>query len=156
MTVATAVLEDLTLSVVQEIRVHAPIDVTFTSLIEQLGAYSEMPDGTPMPMKLEAWPGGRWFRDLGNGNGHFWATVQAIKQPTLLEFAGPLMMSYPVANNLQYRLSEENGVTVIKFRHSGFGLIQSDHKTGVVTGWTYIHECVRKRAETGRTKSAVQ
>jgi hypothetical protein len=156
MTVATSVLEDLTLSVVQEIRVHAPIDVTFTSLIEQLGPYSEMLDGTPMPMKLEAWPGGRWFRDLGNGNGHFWATVQAIKKPTLLEFAGPLMMSYPVANNLQYRLSEENGVTVIKFRHYGFGLIQGDHKTGVVTGWTYIHECVRKRAETGRTKSAVQ
>ena len=156
MTVATSVLEDLTLSVVQEIRVHAPIDVTFTSLIEQLGPYSEMLDGTPMPMKLEAWPGGRWFRDLGNGNGHFWATVQAIKKPTLLEFAGPLMMSYPVANNLQYRLSEENGVTVIKFRHSGFGLIQADHKAGVVTGWTYIHECVRKRAETGLSKSAVQ
>ena len=156
MTVATSVLEDLTLAVVQEIRVHAPIDDTFTSLIEQLGPYSEMLDGTPMPMKLEAWPGGRWFRDLGNGNGHFWATVQAIKKPTLLEFAGPLMMSYPVVNNLQYRLSEENGVTVIKFRHSGFGLIQADHKAGVVTGWTYIHECVRKRAEAGRTKSAVQ
>jgi hypothetical protein len=66
------------------------------------------------------------------------------------------MMSYPVANNLQYRLSEENGVTVIKFRHSGFGLIQADHKTGVATGWNYIHECVRKRAEAGRSKSAVQ
>ena len=156
MTVATSVLEDLMLSVVHEIHVHASIDVTFTSLIEQLGPCSEMPDGTPMPMKLEAWPGGRWFRDLGNGNGHFWATVQAIKKPTLLEFAGPLMMSYPVANNLQYRLGEENGVTVIKFRHSGFGLIQADHKTGLVTGWNYIHECVRKRAEAGRTKSAVQ
>ena len=156
MTVATSVLEDLMLSVVQEIRVHAPIDVTFKSLIEQLGPYNEKPDGGPIPMILEAWPGGRWFRDLGNGNGHFWATVQAIKKPTLLEFAGPLMMSYPVANNLQYRLSEENGVTVIKFRHSGFGLIQADHKTGVVTGWNYIHECVRKRAEAGRTKSAVQ
>ena len=23
-------------------------------------------------MKLEAWPGGRWFRDLGDGNGHLW------------------------------------------------------------------------------------
>ena len=21
-----------------------------------------------MPFKLEAWPGGRWFRDLGNSN----------------------------------------------------------------------------------------
>jgi Activator of Hsp90 ATPase homolog 1-like protein len=156
MTVTESMLDSLTLSVVQEILVRAPIDVTFAELIAQLGPYNEMHNGTPMPMVLEAWPGGRWYRDLGNGNGHFWATVQAIKKPTLLEFAGPLMMSYPVSNNLQYRLSEENGVTLIKFRHSGFGLIQDDHKTGVVTGWTYIHDKVRQRAEAGRSKSAVQ
>jgi hypothetical protein len=80
--------------------------------------------------------------------------VQAIKKPTLLEIAGPLFMSYPVANNVQYRLSEESGGTLIKFRHSGFGLIQDDHKTGVVTGWSYIHEKVRQRAEAARSKSA--
>ena len=155
-TATASILDDLTLSISEEIRINAPIDVTFTVLLEHLGPCSEKPDGTPMSMVLEAWPGGRWYRDLGNGNGHFWANVQAIKKPALLEFAGPLFMSYPVANNLQYRLSEENGVTVIKFRHSGFGLIQDEHKKGVVLGWTYIHECVRKRAESGRTKSAVQ
>jgi hypothetical protein len=155
-TASAPILDDLTLSVTQEVRVKAPIEVTFAALLDQLGPFNETPDGKPMHMKLEPWPGGRWFRDLGDGNGHFWASVQAIKKPTLLEFAGPLMMSYPVANNLQYRLSEENGVTLIKFRHSGFGLILSEHKTGVVTGWTYIHECVRKRAESGRSKSAVQ
>jgi hypothetical protein len=155
-TAPASILDELTLLVTQEIRVKAPLDVTFTSLLEQLGPCNEIPDGTPMPLVLEAWPGGRWFRDLGNGNGHFWAAVQAIKKPTLIEFAGPLMMSYPVANNVQYRLSEENGVTVIKFRHSGFGLIQEEHKKGVVIGWSYIHECARKRAESGRSKSAVQ
>jgi hypothetical protein len=155
-TASASILDDLTLLVTQEIRVKAPIAVTFASLLEQLGAYNEMPDGTSMPMVLEAWPGGRWFRDLGNGNGHFWAAVQAIKKPTLLEFAGPLMMSHPVSNNVQYRLSEENGVTVIKFRHSGFGLVQEEHKRGVVTGWSYMHECVRKRAESGHSRSAVQ
>lgn len=155
--IATAsILDDLTLTVTQEIRVKAPIDSTFSALIEQLGPYNEMPDGTAMPMTLEAWPGGRWFRDLGNGNGHFWAAVQAIKRPTLLEFAGPLFMSFPVANNVQYRLSEESGVTVVSFRHSGFGLISSDHKAGVNSGWSYIHEKVRQRAESGRTKSARQ
>jgi hypothetical protein len=105
-------------------------------------------------MKLESWPGGRWFRDLGNGNGHFWGVVQAIKKPTLLEIAGPLFMSYPVANNVQYRLSEENGLTVIQFRHASFGLITDEHRAGVVKGWAYIHENVRKRAEAGRSKSA--
>lgn len=156
MTVVTPILEDLTLAITQEIRVQASLETTFAALLEQLGPYNEKPDGDPLPMVLEPWPGGRWYRDLGNGNGHFWATVQAIKKPTLLEFAGPLMMSHPVANNVQYRLSEQNGVTVIQFRHSGFGLIQPEFKTGVNTGWTYIHECVRKRAELGRFKSAVQ
>jgi len=156
MTVATSVLEDLTLTIIQEIRVKASMETTFAALVEQLGPYNEKPDGDPLPMVLEPWPGGRWYRDLGNGNGHFWANVQAIKKPTLLEFAGPLMMSHPVANNVQYRLSEENGVTVIKFRHSAFGLIQPEFRTGVNTGWTYIHECVQKRAELGRSRSAVQ
>ncbi|PYT78576.1 MAG: SRPBCC domain-containing protein [Acidobacteria bacterium] len=147
-------VESLSLSVNEEIRVRASLEKTFAALLEQLGPYSEMPDGTPMPMKLEPWPGGRWFRDLADGNGHFWGVVQAIKKPTLLEITGPLFMSYPVANNVQYRLGEENGVTVIKFRHAGFGLITDEHRTGVVKGWAYIHENVRKRAEAGRSKSA--
>ena len=37
----------------------------------------------------------QWYRDLGGDNGHFWAHVQAIKRPTLLEFAGPLFASFP-------------------------------------------------------------
>lgn len=146
-------IENLTLRVEQEIRVQAPIDVTFAALLEQVGSGNEHPDGTPMPMKLEAWPGGRWFRDLGDGNGHFWATVQAIKRPTLLEMSGPLFMSYPVANNVQYRLSEEGGETVIRFCHAGFGLILDEHKKNVVKGWSFIHEKVRERAERTKTKA---
>jgi hypothetical protein len=140
-------IEALSLKVNQEIRVRASLDVTFAALLEQLGPSNEMPDGTPMPLKLEPWPGGRWFRDLGDGNGHYWATVQSIKRPTLLEFSGPLFMSSSVSNNVIYRLSEQNGETLIKFSHSAFGLIQEDHRKGVVGGWNHIHENVRKRAE---------
>lgn len=138
--------DNLSLLVTQEIRVDASIEVTFEALLEQL-VDNEMSNGTKMPMKLEPWPGGRWYRDLGDNNGHLWAHVQAIKRPTLLEFAGPLMMSYPVANNVQYRLSETDGGTVIQFRHSGFGLIEEAHRKGLTAGWNAIHECVRKRAE---------
>ena len=147
MTTTLSEIDSLSLTVNQEIRVNASLEVTFAALLEQLGPGNEMSNGTPMPLKLEAWPGGRWFRDLGEDNGHYWATVQAIKRPTLLEFSGPLFMSHPVANNVQYRLSEENGVTVIKFRHSGFGLIQDEHRKGVTGGWGHMNELVRKRAE---------
>jgi len=143
-------IEDLTLNVTEEIQVRASLEGTFAALLEQLGPYSEMSDGTPMPMKLEPWPGGRWCRDLGDNNGHFWGTVQAIKRPTLLEFWGPLFMSYPIVSNVQYRLSESQGGTLIKFRHSALGLIEEQHRTGVVTGWAYINACAKKRAEKPR------
>jgi Activator of Hsp90 ATPase homolog 1-like protein. len=147
MTTTLSEIESLSLKVNQEIRVRASLEATFAALLEELGPASQLPDGTPMPMKIEAWPGGRWFRDLGNGNGHFWGTVQAIKQPTLLEINGPLFMSYPAVNNVQYRLSQEGDETVIKFCHAGFGLISDDHRKGVTTGWNSIHERVRKNAE---------
>jgi uncharacterized protein YndB with AHSA1/START domain len=100
-----------------------------------------------MPMKLEARPGGRWYRDLGNEDGHFWGVVQAIKRPSLLEITGPLFMSYPAISNVQYRLSEADGVTLIQFHHLALGLIADDHRKGVSTGWGHINENVRKRAE---------
>ena len=146
-------IEEMTLNVAQEIHVNAPLDTTFAALLEQMGPHNETPDGKPLAMILEPWPGGRWYRDLGGENGHLWGYVQAIKRPTLLEIAGPLFMSYPVANNVQYRLSEEGSATIIKFRHSGFGLIQDDHKKGVSTGWGHILERVRSRAEESRSTS---
>jgi hypothetical protein len=145
-------IEDLTLSVTEEIHVRASLDDTFAALLEQLGPHNEGPESGPMPMKLEAWPGGRWYRDLGGNNGHFWAVVQAIKRPTLLEFAGPLFMSYPVVSNVQYRLSEKDGGTLIQFRHSALGLIEEDHRKGVTKGWGHMNEGVRKRAEAKRSK----
>jgi hypothetical protein len=147
MTATMSEIESLSLKVNQEIRVRASLEMTFAALLEELGTGSQLPDGTPMPMKIEPWPGGRWFRDLGGDNGHYWGTVQAIKKPSLLEISGPLFMSYPVVNNVQYRLSQDGDETVIKFCHAGFGLISDDHRKGVTTGWNSIHERIRKRAE---------
>src|SRR5580704_12720259 len=152
MAAAVVALENLTLNITQEIHVRASLEVTFEALLEQLGPGNQVTDGTAMPMKLEAWPGGRWFRDLGEGNGHLWGHVQAIKRPTLLEFTGPLFMSYPVVSNVQYRLSETDGGTLIKFHHAALGLIIDDHRTGVNKGWSSIHENVRKLAESRRAK----
>jgi uncharacterized protein YndB with AHSA1/START domain len=143
---------DLTLNVTQELHVRAPLEATFAALLEQLGPQNDTPDGKPMPMKIEPWPGGRWYRDLGGENGHFWGHVQAIKRPTLLEITGPLFMSYPVVSNVQYRLSEVGEGTLIKFHHTALGLIQDDHRAGVGEGWTHINESIRKRAEAQRSR----
>lgn len=151
--VSTALaLESLTLKVEEEIHVRAPLGTTFEALLEQIGPYNDTPEGKAMPMKIEPWPGGRWYRDLGENNGHLWGIVQAIKRPTLLEIWGPLFMSYPAVSNVQYRLSEEEGGTLIKFHHTALGLIQDDHRTGVGRGWSHINANVRKRAEGRRSR----
>jgi uncharacterized protein YndB with AHSA1/START domain len=153
MVAATAAkIEDLTLNITEEIHVKAPVEVTFETLLEQLGPLMSGDKDRPMQMKIEPWPGGRWYRDLGDNNGHLWGHVQAIKRPTLLEMYGPLMMSYPVASNVQYRLSEEPGGTLIKFHHMALGLIQDDHRQGFAKGWTQILARTKEKSEARRSK----
>src|ERR1700753_2161386 len=94
--------------IIKEEQITAPIEMVFETILEQMGPLNSTPEKA-MPMVLEAWPGGRWYRDLGNDSGHFWGVVQSIKAPTLLEISGPLFMSNPAVSNLQYRLKEENG-----------------------------------------------
>src|SRR2546429_6424314 len=145
-------IQSLTLVATQEIHVRAMLEDTFAALLEQIGPENDTPEGQALPMKIELWPGGRWYRDLGDNNGHLWGHVQAIKKPTLLEIYGPLFMSYPVVSNVQYRLSQVDGGTLIQFRHSALGLIQEDHRKGVTKGWGSIHARVKKRAELTRVQ----
>lgn len=144
-------LENLTLTIKQEIHVQAPLHVTFAALLEQLGPGNETPDGKSLNMQIEPWPGGRWYRDLGDGNGHFWAHVKAIVRPTLLEFVGPLFASFPFVSNVQYRLSEVEGGTLITFRHTALGFVPEEQKAGMNKGWTSMHDRVRRQAEDSRS-----
>jgi hypothetical protein len=147
MTTIAPDIEHLSLNITEESRVRSSLAATFAALLEELGPSNEGHNGTPMPMILEPWPGGRWFRDLGSNNGHLWGHVQAIKQPTLLEIAGPLMMSFAVASNLQYRLKEVDGETLITLRHTAFGLFPDGYREALSQGWPLLFDRVRRRAE---------
>jgi uncharacterized protein YndB with AHSA1/START domain len=156
MTVAIQTIEDLTLHVRKEIHVRASVESTFEALLEEIGPQNLNGEGAPMPMKLEAWPGGRWYRDLGDNNGHFWGNVQAIKRPTLLEISGPLFASTPCISNVQYRLSEKDGGTLITFHHAGFGYLEPQHREGVHRGWGLILDRIVKNAQARSTQSAAR
>lgn len=150
MVMTAPTVENLTLNITQEIRVQASLEATFDALLEQMGPGNETPEGMPLPMTIEPRPGGRWFRDLGGDNGHFWGHVQAIKRPALLEITGPLFLSLPVISNIQYRLTKVEGGTLITFRHSALGFVPDDFRQGMGLGWTALHERVRTRAERTR------
>ena len=140
-------IENLSLNITEEIHVRSSLTATFAALLEEMGPSNEGANSVPMPMILEPWPGGRWFRDLGNNNGHLWGHVQAIKQPTLLEITGPLMMSFAVASNLQYRLKEIDGGTLITLRHTALGLFPDGYREALSQGWPNLFDRIRRRAE---------
>jgi hypothetical protein len=135
------------LDIRKDLLIQAPPDVVWESLLEEMGPESEMPDGTKFPRVLETWPGGRWYRDLGNNAGHLWGHVQVIKPPKLLEICGPLFMSYPAASHLQYRLTTEGKATKLALIHRAFGLFDPKQMEGVNEGWEHMNQHVRRIAE---------
>lgn len=130
--------------IIREEEIAAPIEIVFETILEQMGPLNSTPE-KPMPMVLENWPGGRWYRDLGDNMGHFWGTVQAIRAPSLLEISGPLFMSSPAVSNLQYRLTEENGGTRMRFLHRAMGWI-GEQERGVEAGWSQLIGRIRAAA----------
>ncbi len=140
-------MEELTLDIAQSIEIDAAIGDAWSALVRRLTTENATPDNKAMPMVLEEWPGGRWFRDLGNGQGHLWGFVQVIKPPTLIEIHGPMFMSYAVAGHLQLRLNQIPGGTELTLRHQVLGSVQEEHRQGVTMGWDHFLRTVKEKAE---------
>ncbi|HYF16001.1 MAG TPA: SRPBCC domain-containing protein [Phycisphaerales bacterium] len=141
-----------TLDIRRDIFIAASMEIAFEALLEELGPGAVLPDGKPFPMKIEPWPGGRWYRDLGEAGGHtyghLWGHVQVIKAPALLELAGPMPMSYPAMNHVQYRLKAEGNGTRMSLVHRAMGLIPQEHRDGMPEGWEHGLSRVKQIAET--------
>ena len=137
-------LQDLTLDIEQHVDIKADIGDVFKRVLYRFGEGSSRPDGETMNMILEQWPGGRWFRDRGNGVGHLWGHVQVIKPPVLLELSGPMFMSYPAVNHVEIKLDQVAGGTKLSLRHRAIGFLDPAHKQGVHTGWRHMIESVQK------------
>ena len=140
-------LESQTFVITEEMTVRASPEQTFASLLAQMGRLNETLDGAPLPMVLEPYPGGRWYRDLGGDNGHLWGFVQSIKRPALLEIWGPLFMSTAATSNLLYRLREIPEGTLVTVTHTVVGPFPEEHRPGLTSGWAALHARVRAAAE---------
>jgi uncharacterized protein YndB with AHSA1/START domain len=149
MSMATTLAEPAiqSINILKEIEIAAPLEISFEALLEEIGPGGKMMDGKPFPMVVEPWPGGRWYRDLGNNTGHFWGHVQVIKPPSLLELCGPMFMSFAGINHLQYRLTAEGDGTRLKLTHRAFGQIPPEVQEGVHKGWEFRIQQIREIAE---------
>ena len=140
-------MQDMILDLSQSIEINTAIGDAYRSLIHQMTEGNSTPDNKPMPMVLEEWPGGRWFRDLGNAQGHLWGFVQVIKPPTLIEIQGPMFMSYAAAGHIQLRLTQQAGGVELSLRHRVLGMIEDEHRAGVVPGWQHMLEQIKQNSE---------
>lgn len=138
--------QDMMLRVDMEVDINASPAKVFEAVLHHLGAGFGSPE-QPLAMTLEAWPGGRWFRDLGDNQGHLWGHVQVIKTGKLLELSGPLFMSYPAINHLQFRISEQGKKSKLTFKHNAVGMIDDEHRQGVSMGWKMSMEGIKQHAE---------
>ena len=134
----------MTIDVEQHVDVKADIGDVFKSVLNRFGPGSTSPNGESMQMVLEQWPGGRWFRDRGNGVGHLWGHVQVIKAPVLLELSGPVFMSYPAINHVEVKLDQVAGGTKVTLRHRAIGLLEETHRQNISKGWQHYLDNVSK------------
>lgn len=147
-------LDEMTLDVQQHVEIKAAIGDIFQSVLYRFGEGFTSPKGESMQMILEQWPGGRWFRDRGDGIGHLWGHVQVIKPPVLVELSGPMFMSYPALNHLEVKLEEIAGGTRLALHHRALGFIEPAHRQGVSTGWQHILNVIA--GDTAAKSSAAQ
>jgi uncharacterized protein YndB with AHSA1/START domain len=155
---ATQMKHIQTLEIVREVEIAAPIDIVWETVLEQLGPMLTCGEDAPLlEMKLEPWPGGRWFSDLGKDVGHLWGHVQSIRPPELLELHGPMFMSAAAMSHVMFQLKEDDGLTRIEFSHRAFGLIPEELQDGVEVnvGWTNYFAKLRAGVEQ-RLKDAFQ
>jgi len=141
-------VDEMTLDTTQSIDIQAEIGSVFRSVLHRLGEGFTNPQGESLQMILEQWPGGRWFRDRGNGIGHLWGHVQVIKPPVLLELSGPLFMSCPALNHIEVKLEERAEGTHVTFHHRAFGFIDPAHRQ-VLSGWKYLLDRIAEDCSVG-------
>jgi len=140
-------LDDITLDLEQHIDIKATPEKAFAAVLHRLGKGNTRPDGESLEMQLEPKAGGRWYRDRGNGVGHLWGFVQVIKAPTLLELSGPMFMSYPAINHVEVKIEPAAGGCKVVLRHRAIGLIDPQHRKGVVGGWAHMLAQTKKDSE---------
>lgn len=139
-------IEDLTMDVEQSVDIKASLDKAFKGVLHRFGPGSSVMPGKPMPMIMEHFAGGRWYRDRGEGVQHLWGLVQVFKPPVLIELCGPMFMSAPVINHIEIKLAETKSGCRVTLRHRAVGLIDPEFRKAK-EGWGFALGELKKECE---------
>jgi len=113
----------LTLGITEEIHVRASLDRDIAALTRAAGAPQRRDlSAGRADMKLEAWPGGRWFTaSWAAKNGHLWGVVQGHFSGRQAEITGAVFMSLSGVSSVAVPLEPERCGTLLIFHHRALG-----------------------------------
>jgi hypothetical protein len=70
-----------------------------------------------------------------------------MKPPKLLQITGPMIMSYPVASHVQYRLIESGKGITLTLTHRVIGDIAAEHREKVGKVWQHFLSSIKDRSK---------
>jgi len=129
----------LDLDYAMEVSISAAPDAVLDAIVKDVNTWFVNPQsGETMNFELEAKPGGRFFRDLGNNTGHLWGFVQVYKPGNILEINGPMWFEAPVQNFIRFKVEAEGTGTRLSFIHRALGPVDEESKGHIHQGWTHL------------------
>jgi len=119
-----------------EVSIDAPPEAVQRAVLEDFDLWMHSPqNGKRMGLRIEAFVGGRVFRDLGDGHGHLWAHISVLK-PGLIEMVGPFAATEPCYSLIRFRFTDSGAnQTRLTFSHQASGAIPEGMLEGAPLGW---------------------
>jgi hypothetical protein len=95
------------------------------------------------------------FEDWGGGEGLVWATITALKRPTMLELSGVSSPAWggPNTQYHSFRLEEKDGATLVRFSDAIHGRVDDATEKSLQEGWDLLlNQALRNYCEAGNRK----
>jgi len=143
------------LDIVLELKINAPVDTVWTSLVDQIGEWWPKDfyvGSAPKRISIEPRVGGLVYEDWGDGQGVVWGQILTLESGRRIQWVGDMTAEYggPARSITTYTLSADGEKTSLTFRDTPYGALSETALADMTEGWTYLMErCFQVYVETG-------
>jgi uncharacterized protein YndB with AHSA1/START domain len=116
-----------------EVRIAAPVEVVWRSLVEDVGAWWPHSFSDDPKISLEPWVGGRFMEEWEGGSA-LYATVTHLVTGARLTVSGAMGMRGARQYVKTYELTRDGDATVVRTTASMLGDIDDELREGYATG----------------------
>ena len=135
-----------------EVRIDAPVEVVWRSLVEDVGAWWPHSFSEQPRISMEPWVGGRFMEEWDEGSA-LYALVTHMVTGARLTVSGPMGMRGARQYVKTYELAADGDGTVVTTTASMLGDIDDELREGYRTGGEELLQALKAHAE-GRGAAA--